>query len=91
MDFGFRCMFPVWHHYKLQYTTKGLIKKILWQIMPLFLFLYFLFSAFRAMKMENGGLALVALPAILLHNCREAMRMSLLFLASCLVGFAERV
>lgn len=84
-------MFPVWHHYNLQYTTKGLMKKTLWKIVSLCLFLSFLFSAFRAMKMENGGQALVALPAILLHNCRETMKTSLRFLASCLIGLAEQV
>lgn len=41
--------------------------------------------------MENGGTVLATLPALLLHNCREAVKTGLRFLASCFVGFAERV
>lgn len=84
-------MFPVWHHYNLKYTTKGLIKQTLWQIIPSCLFIFFLFIAFRAMKMENGGTALATLPALLSHNFREAVKTGLRFLASCFVAFAERI
>lgn len=84
-------MFPVWHHYNLQYTTKGLIKKILSQIVPLCLCLTFLLGAFRAVKLENGGLAIAAPQAILLHNCREALKTFLRLLARFLIGFAERI
>lgn len=84
-------MFPVWHHYNLKYTTKGLIKQTLWQLIPSSLVILSLFIAFRAMKMEKGGMALATLPALLLHNCREAVKTGLRFLASSFVGFAERV
>lgn len=84
-------MFPVWHHYNLKYTTKGLIKKILWQIIPSCLFIFFLFIAFRAMRLENGRTTLATLPALLSHNCREAVKTGLRFLASCLVDFAALV
>lgn len=41
--------------------------------------------------MENGGTALATLPAILLQNCREAVKTGLRFLAGCFVGLAEWV
>lgn len=85
-------MFPVWHHYNLKYTTKGLIKQTLWQLIPpSCLFTLFLFIVFRSMKLEKGGMALATLPALLLHNSRQAVKTGLRYLASCFVGIAERV